>query len=125
MRIKNTYFSLGDLSLEEALEELDKGIYAIRTAGGQANMDGTFMFKASQGYYVKNGEKNIHYTKLHLQVQYLTFLKISEAPQRNFSFIVVISGDAEKASNTPYLLVLEDRTYWFRKSSLEERNDDI
>jgi TldD protein len=56
-RMKNTYFAPGDLSEEEALEELGTGIYAIKSVGGQVELDGSFVFLASRGYWVENGEK--------------------------------------------------------------------
>jgi len=56
-RMKNTYFAPGDLTEEEAIEQLKEGIYAIQTSGGQVNpSDGTFLFKARRGYWVENGE---------------------------------------------------------------------
>ncbi|MFW9831376.1 MAG: TldD/PmbA family protein, partial [Candidatus Thorarchaeota archaeon] len=45
-RMTNTYFSPGDLTEEEALEQLGKGIYAIQTTGGEVKGDGSFLFKA-------------------------------------------------------------------------------
>ncbi len=56
VRMRNTYFEAGDWKLEEALEGLKNGIYAIDSAGGQASADGTFLFKAVRGYWVENGE---------------------------------------------------------------------
>jgi len=55
-RMTNTYFAPGTLSKEEALELLDTGIYAIQSSGGQVEDDGSFVFKAIRGYWVKNGE---------------------------------------------------------------------
>lgn len=56
VRMRNTYFAPGDLSLEEALELLKDGIYAIGSSGGQASEEGTFAFNAARGYYVENGK---------------------------------------------------------------------
>jgi TldD protein len=56
-RMKNTYFAPGDLTEEEAIEQLKEGIYAIQTSGGQVNPTlGTFLFKAVRGYWIENGE---------------------------------------------------------------------
>jgi TldD protein len=55
-RMTNTYFSAGSLTKEEALELLDTGIYAIQASGGQVGDDGSFLFKATRGYWVQNGE---------------------------------------------------------------------
>ncbi|MGD0978845.1 MAG: TldD/PmbA family protein [Candidatus Bathyarchaeia archaeon] len=55
-RMTNTYFAPGDLSRDEALELLGTGVYAIQTSGGQVEDDGSFVFKAIRGYWVKNGK---------------------------------------------------------------------
>ena len=55
-RMTNTYFAPGDLKKDEALELLGSGVYAIQTSGGQVEDDGSFVFKAIRGYWVKNGE---------------------------------------------------------------------
>jgi TldD protein len=56
VRMRNTYFKPGDLTLEEALELLKDGVYAIGSSGGQASDEGTFAFNAARGYYVEKGE---------------------------------------------------------------------
>jgi len=55
-RMTNTYFLPGTLSEEEAIEQLGTGVYAIQTAGGQVQDDGSFLFKAIRGYWVEKGE---------------------------------------------------------------------
>jgi TldD protein len=44
------------LTLDEGFELLGDGVYACNTAGGQVELDGTFLFKAVRGYWVENGE---------------------------------------------------------------------
>ena len=56
-RMRNTYFAPGDLTEEEALEQLGTGIYAIHSLGGQVMGEGSFVFQAIRGYWVENGEK--------------------------------------------------------------------
>jgi TldD protein len=56
VRMRNTYFDVGDWKPDEALKELKRGIYAIDTAGGQVEDTGTFLFKAVRGYWIENGE---------------------------------------------------------------------
>ena len=89
VRMRNTYFASGDLSLEEAIELLDTGIYAIRTAGGQANADGTFMFKALRGYYVEHGEIKNPLREVTLTGSILTFLQNVEGATRE---LIIQSG---------------------------------
>ena len=55
-RMTNTYFNPGDLSEEEAVEQLGTGVFAIQSTGGQVQPDGSFLFKAIRGYWVENGE---------------------------------------------------------------------
>lgn len=74
-RMKNTYFAPGDLSEEEALEELGTGIYAIKSAGGQVELDGSFVFLASRGYWVENGEKKYPLKDVTLSGNILDLLK--------------------------------------------------
>lgn len=89
VRMRNTYFTPGDLSVEEALKELDTGIYAVRTRGGQASADGTFMFKARRGYYVENGEKKYPLREVTLTGSILTFLKNVEGATKE---LIIQSG---------------------------------
>lgn len=74
-RMKNTYFMPGDLTEEEALEELGTGIYAIQSAGGQVELDGSFVFLASRGYWIENGEKKYPLKDVTLSGNILDLLK--------------------------------------------------
>ncbi|MEJ2278525.1 MAG: TldD/PmbA family protein [Candidatus Lokiarchaeota archaeon] len=74
-RMKNTYFAPGNLSEEEALEELNNGIYAIRSSGGQVELDGSFIFQANRGYWVENGEKKYPLKDVTLSGNILELLK--------------------------------------------------
>ncbi|MFX1310338.1 MAG: TldD/PmbA family protein, partial [Promethearchaeota archaeon] len=74
-RMRNTYFAPGDLSEEEALEQLGTGIYAIRSLGGQVDMDGSFVFQAIRGYWVENGEKQYPLKDVTLSGNILELLK--------------------------------------------------
>lgn len=89
VRMRNTYFAPGDLSLDEALEILDTGIYALRTAGGQASADGTFMFKARRGYYVEHGKIKHPLREVTLAGSILTFLQNVEGATKE---LIIQSG---------------------------------
>lgn len=101
VRMRNTYFSPGDLSLEEAMEQLDTGIYAIRTAGGQANMDGTFMFKALRGYYIEKGEKKYPLREVTLTGSILDFLKNVEGATKELFMYSSYYGGCGKDGQWP------------------------
>jgi len=74
VRMRNTYFAPGELSLEEALELLKDGIYAIGSSGGEASIEGTFAFKASRGYHVEKGEMKYPLREVTLSGSILSFL---------------------------------------------------
>jgi len=79
VRMRNTYFDVGDLKPEEALSELKQGIYAIDTAGGQVEDTGTFLFKAVRGYWVENGEAKYPLRDVALTGNILELLKHVDA----------------------------------------------
>jgi len=101
VRMKNTYFSPGDLSLEEAIEQLDTGIYAIQTGGGQANMDGTFTFKALRGYYVEKGEKKYPLREVTLTGSILDILKNVEGATKELVMWSSYFGGCGKGEQWP------------------------
>ena len=74
-RMKNTYFTPGDLTEEEALEQLGTGIYAIRSLGGSVESDGSFIFQAIKGYWVEKGEKKYPLRDVALSGNILNLLK--------------------------------------------------
>jgi TldD protein len=82
VRMRNTYFSRGDLSTEEALELLGDGIYAVQTFGGQVDYDGTFMFNAARGYLVEKGEIKRPLREVALSGSILTFVKNIEGASK-------------------------------------------
>ncbi len=101
VRMRNTYFTPGDLSFEEAVELLDTGIYAIRTAGGQASADGTFMFKARRGYYVEHGEIKHPLREVTLAGSILTFLQNIEGGTKELLIRSGYFGGCGKSGQWP------------------------
>jgi TldD protein len=101
VRMRNTYFATGDLSLDEAIELLDTGIYAMRTSGGQANADGTFMFKALRGYYVEHGEMKYPLREVTLTGSILTLLKNIEGATRELLIRSGYFGGCGKGGQFP------------------------
>ncbi|MDH5481414.1 MAG: TldD/PmbA family protein [Candidatus Bathyarchaeota archaeon] len=91
VRMRNTYFDVGDWKSEEALDELEEGIYAIDTAGGQVEATGTFLFKAVRGYWVEKGEIKYPLRDVALTGNILEFLKN----------VVAVCNDLE-ISSTPF-----------------------
>ncbi len=57
VRMSNTIMEAGDMVFDELIEDIDKGIYARSTSGGQVNTaQGTFQFNAQVAYLIENGE---------------------------------------------------------------------
>lgn len=57
VRMSNTIMEPGDMSFDELLDEVDKGVYAKSSGGGQVNTgEGTFQFNAQEAYLIKDGE---------------------------------------------------------------------
>lgn len=74
-RMRNTYFTPGDLTVEEGLELLKDGVYVCNTSGGQVALDGTFLFKAMCGYWVEGGEVKYTFRDVAIRGHIFDFLK--------------------------------------------------
>ena len=100
-RMKNTYFAPGDLSEEEALEQLGTGIYAIRSAGGSVESDGSFIFQASRGYWVENGEKQYPLKDVALSGNILDLLKNVRGATKDLQLFSSYFGGCGKDGQSP------------------------
>ncbi len=57
VRMTNTYFENGDSTFDEILNETKNGYYLKGSAGGQVDpASGEFLFNATEGYEINNGE---------------------------------------------------------------------
>jgi TldD protein len=101
VRMRNTYFSPGDLSMEETLELLGEGIYAVQTLGGQVDYDGTFMFNAARGYLVEKGEIKYPLREVALSGSILTFVKNIEGASKELLIWGTYFGGCGKAEQFP------------------------
>lgn len=100
-RMKNTYLKTGEMTDDEAIEELNNGIYAIRTAGGQVTASGDFVFKAMRGYYVKNGEIKYPLKEVSLSGNILNLLKNIEGGTKNLELSSGYFGGCGKGDQYP------------------------
>lgn len=100
-RMKNTFFTPGDLTKEEALEQLGTGIYAIRSSGGQVEMDGSFIFQANRGYWVENGEKQYPLRDVTLSGNILQLLKNIEGATKDMEMRCGYFGGCGKDGQFP------------------------
>lgn len=56
-RMTNTYMENGQLTPEEIIASVDKGLYAVNFGGGQVDItSGKFVFSASEAWWVENGK---------------------------------------------------------------------
>ncbi|MFX0062557.1 MAG: TldD/PmbA family protein [Candidatus Hermodarchaeota archaeon] len=100
-RMTNTYFMSGDLTEEEALEQLGTGIYAIQSAGGQVSLDGNFLFKAIRGYWVENGEKKYPIREVSLSGNILNLLSKVEGATKELELFSGYFGGCGKDDQYP------------------------
>lgn len=57
VRMSNTFIEKGDYSFEEIIEDIDYGIYAKGTRGGQVDTaKGSFQFSAQEAFLIEKGE---------------------------------------------------------------------
>jgi TldD protein len=100
-RMTNTYFEAGDLTEEEALEKLGTGVYALQSAGGQVQGNGSFLFKAIRGYWVEKGEKMYPLREVALSGNILDFLSNVEGGTRDLSLSSGYFGGCGKGGQYP------------------------
>jgi TldD protein len=100
-RMTNTYFSPGDLTEEEVIEQLGTGIYAIQTSGGQVEGDGSFVFKAIRGYWVENGEIQYPIREVALSGNILDLLSKIEGGTKDLKLFSGYFGGCGKGDQFP------------------------
>ncbi len=100
-RMTNTYFTLGTLTEEEALEQLGTGVYAIQTSGGQVDADGSFLFKAIRGYWVERGEIKHPLREVALSGNILDFLGKIEGATKELRLYSGYFGGCGKGGQSP------------------------
>ncbi|MFX0093179.1 MAG: TldD/PmbA family protein [Candidatus Hodarchaeota archaeon] len=100
-RMTNTYFMPGQLTEEEALEQLGTGVYAIQSAGGQVGLGGYFLFKAIRGYWVENGVKKYPIREVSLSGNILDLLSKVEGATRDLELRSGYFGGCGKSGQAP------------------------
>jgi TldD protein len=100
-RMTNTYFLPGTLTEEEAIEQLDTGIYAIQTSGGQVEGDGSFVFKAIRGYWIENGEIQYPIREVALSGNILDLLSKVEGGTKDLKLFAGYFGGCGKGEQHP------------------------
>jgi len=103
VRMRNTYFNVGDWKPEESLKELKQGIYAIDSAGGQVDQTGTFLFKAVRGYWVENGELKYPLRDVALTGNVLQLLRNVDAVCNNLTIFSTPFGGCGKMEQRAFV----------------------
>ena len=99
--VRWTYFEPGALNKDEALELLDKGVYAVQTSGGQVEGDGSFVFKAIRGYWVENGEIKEPLREVSLSGNILALLSKVEGATKDLKIWAGYFGGCGKRGQFP------------------------
>lgn len=113
VRMRNTYFEPGDLTVEEALDELGDGIYLCGGRGGAPHSEGSFMFTAQRGYLIEKGEIVAPLRSTSIYGNIFDFLRNIEGLTRDFGVFASVHGGCGKWSQSflhvgmggPHLLV--------------------
>ncbi len=100
-RMKNTYFEKGDLTHEEAVEQVKNGVYAVDMSGGQVELDGNFMFNCSRGYLIENGEITKPIKNTALSGNILDLLKHIQGATKEITLKTGYFGGCGKGSQHP------------------------
>ena len=84
VRMSNTMILGGDMSFEELIEDIDYGVYAKGTRGGQVDtVKGSFQFSAQQAFLIEKGEVTIPLRDVSLSGMTLETLKNIDALGRD------------------------------------------
>jgi len=100
-RMTNTYFLPGDLTDEEAIEQLGTGVFAIQSSGGQVTQDGSFLFKAIRGYWVENGEIKYPIREVSLSGNIIELLSKVEGATKDLKLSAGYFGGCGKGEQFP------------------------
>lgn len=100
VRMRNTYFEPGDMSVDEALKELGDGVYLCGGRGGAPHSEGSFMFTAQRGYRVENGEIVAPIRSASIYGNIFDFLKNIEGLTRDFRVFASVHGGCGKWSQS-------------------------
>lgn len=96
VRMRNTFFEPGDMTREEALEELGDGVYLVGNRGGAPASDGTFMFTSKKGYLVEDGEIREPVRSTSISGHILDFLENVEGLTQDFDMKTTNFGGCGK-----------------------------
>ncbi|MDH5483267.1 MAG: TldD/PmbA family protein [Candidatus Bathyarchaeota archaeon] len=97
IRQRNTYFTKGDRSFEEMLEDIKLGYYIKNYRGGQANLDGTFQVGVQEAHEIVNGELGASVRNVSFSGNTLETLYRVDAVGKDFELNVGVCGKGQAA----------------------------
>lgn len=114
-RMRNTWFGAGDLSLDEALEEVRDGVYACGSTGGESRSDGGFLFALTRAYRIERGEVGAPLKEASITGNILETLRHVRGAGRDVKLTSAVTGGCAKWGQWPLFvgyggphLVLDD-----------------
>jgi len=98
VRMSNTYITPGDYSLEELLEDIDKGFYLKASRGGAVDpAKGTFQFNAEEAHLIEEGKLATPLLDVSLSGLTLETLHSIDAIGKDFESDVGFCGKEEQS----------------------------
>jgi len=95
VRMSNTYLKPGQMSFEELIEDMEKGIYLKGSRGGQVDTGkGVFQFNAAESFTIENGQVTDPLRDVSLSGNILEILQKVDAVGSDFHMGVGFCGKA-------------------------------
>jgi len=101
VRMRNTYFMPGDMTLEELFEVAGKGVYAEGSRGGQTEDTGNFTFGANRAYWFEEGEIKYPLKGATIRANILEFLKKVIGASKDLLVTTSVFGGCGKGGQAP------------------------
>lgn len=100
-RMRNTYFQPGDLTVEEAMEEVHDGVYACGSTGGESRSDGNFLFALTRAYRIVDGEVGTPLKEASITGNILDFLRQVKGAADDLQVVTAVTGGCGKWGQWP------------------------
>ena len=101
VRMRNTYFMPGDMTLDELFEIVGKGVYAEGSTGGQTEDTGNFTFGANRAYWFEGGEIKYPIKGATVRANILEFLKNVVGASKELYVYTSVFGGCGKGGQAP------------------------
>ncbi|MCW4020027.1 MAG: TldD/PmbA family protein [Candidatus Bathyarchaeota archaeon] len=92
IRMRNTYIEIGDQTLEELIEDVEKGFFLSGGGSGEADFNGEFMFGTQEAVKIEKGELGESYRGATISGNAFEVLKKVKGAGRDFIVRVGMCG---------------------------------